>query len=54
MATKMQWLVSLSFLHLFSSDDYLELTFQLAIGGGTIINSTDDGQFFFIGFVDIL
>lgn len=28
----------------------LELTFQLAIGGGTIVNSIDDSKFIFIDF----
>jgi hypothetical protein len=31
-------------LYIISSNSYLELTFQLAIGGGTVINSTDDSK----------
>jgi hypothetical protein len=34
------------FLDLISLNSYLELTFQLAIGGGTIINSSDDSKYF--------
>jgi hypothetical protein len=39
------------FLDLISLNSYLELTFQLAIGGGTIINSSDDSKYISFFFV---